>query len=72
MKSRRKHEKERTEYSRGDTCYNDVTKTEAADSGGNLSTGGDDHRVELSRASELANKVFVGNISYRVGHKLLQ
>lgn len=46
---------------------NDVT-LETADSDGNFSSEDGDYPSELPPHSKLANRVFVGNISYRVSY----
>ena len=50
---------------------NDVT-IQTADSSEKCSTEAVDYHEELSPHSELANRIFVGNISYRVRWKINQ
>ena len=66
MKSSRKREKNRV----ASCAENDVT-IQTAEGRGN-SNEADDYHEELSPHSELANRIFVGNISYRVSYNAIE
>ena len=66
MKSSRKREKNRV----ASCVENDVT-IQTAEGRGN-SNEADDYHEELSPHSELANRIFVGNISYRVSYNAIE
>lgn len=64
MMPRRKEENKPVE-SCSDQRDNDVT-AETGDTSGNISSETSDHDAGMLPNSKLANRIFVGNISYRV------